>query len=132
MRATKPLRAVIIRAGIYTSKGNAVRTGRYLAIALTFWTIGFARDGGAPAEVSVDDASGAATPPSAPKPETIARTMRRWHDGTGMGFAFQAIIFLGGILPAALAVTGVLMWFRSRRWRADVARRRTVAMAPAE
>ena len=46
MRATKPLRAVIIRTGIYTSKGNAVRAGRYLAIALTFWAIAFAQTGG--------------------------------------------------------------------------------------
>lgn len=97
------------------------------------WSVAFARDGGAPAEVAVDDASGVATPPSPPKPETIARTMRRWHDGTGMGFAFQLVIFLGGILPAALAVTGIVMWLKSRRWRADVARRRAgAAMAPAE
>lgn len=36
---------MIIRAGIYTSKGNAVRAGRYLAIALTFWAIAFALTG---------------------------------------------------------------------------------------
>ncbi len=51
------------------------------------------------------------------KPETLARTMRRIHDGTGMPFVWQVIIFVGGILPALLAVTGILMWLRMRRRR---------------
>ena len=62
------------------------------------------------------DASGAVTT-RAPQPETLARTMRRWHDGTGMGPVWQAVIFVGGIIPAALAVTGVTMWIGTRRWR---------------
>jgi len=86
------------------------------------WKIAFAREG-VSAEVEVADATGRATPPRPPRPETLARTMRRWHDGTGMGPAWQTIIFVGGIIPAALAVTGIIMWLRSRGWRAD--RRRT-------
>ena len=35
------------------------------------------------------------------KPETLARTMRRIHDGTGMPLLWQLVIFLGGNLPAA-------------------------------
>lgn len=93
------------------------------------WKIGFARDGGT-AEVVVDDATGAATPPKSPQPETVARTMRRLHDGTGMGPLWQAIIFIGGILPALLAVTGVMMWLRSRRWRREIARRAEGKRAP--
>ncbi|MBO9698533.1 MAG: biotin/lipoyl-binding protein, partial [Sphingopyxis sp.] len=49
------------------------------------WTIQFETPG-APAEVKVADAGALATPPEADKPETLARTMRRWHDGTDMGF----------------------------------------------
>ena len=56
-------------------------------------------------------------PPPAPKPETLARTMRRWHDGTGMGLGWQIIIFLGGIIPAALSITGIIIWWRSRKPR---------------
>jgi uncharacterized iron-regulated membrane protein len=41
--------------------------------------------------------------------------MRRIHDGTGMAALWQAIIFLGGLVPAGLAVTGILMWLRARR-----------------
>ena len=43
--------------------------------------------------------------------------MRRWHDGTGMGALWQTIIFIGGLIPALLAVTGILMWLNLRRQR---------------
>lgn len=81
------------------------------------WKVSFARPGGA-AEVPVDDRSGAATAPKPPQPETAARLMRRVHDGTGMGALWQTIIFLGGLIPALLAVTGILMWLHLRRGRA--------------
>jgi uncharacterized iron-regulated membrane protein len=98
------------------------------------WKIAFARQGGT-AEVAIDDASGKATPPKPPRPETLARTMRRWHDGTGMGPVWQAVIFIGGIIPALLAVTGWVMWLRSRGWRAALERKRKsgrLAPQPAE
>ena len=34
-----------------------------------------------------------------------------------IGVAWQIIIFVGGILPALLAVTGILMWLRMRSRR---------------
>lgn len=73
--------------------------------------------------VSVADADGAAKPDRV-EPEPIARTMRRLHDGTGMGLLWQIVIFLGGILPAILAVTGVIMWWRARGWKAKLKARR--------
>lgn len=87
------------------------------------WKLSFERDV-SPAEVVVNDATGQVTPPKPPKPETLARTMRRLHDGTGMGPFWQTIIFLGGILPALLAVTGIIMWLRTRGWRATTAQRK--------
>jgi len=95
------------------------------------WKFAFRREGGM-AEVTVDDATGKASPPKPPQPETVARTMRRLHDGTGMGAVWQAIIFLGGIIPAILAVTGIMMWLNTRKWRGDVARRKKAKLAPAE
>jgi uncharacterized iron-regulated membrane protein len=81
------------------------------------WGVGFVREEGGPADYRVGDADAKVTPPGPPQPETIARVMRRWHDGDGMGFGWQLIIFLGGIIPAILSVTGILMWWRSRKWR---------------
>jgi len=52
--------------------------------------------------------------------------MRRIHDGTDMGIVWQVVVFLGGLLPAALAVIGVIMWWRARRWRGE-ARARSAA-----
>ena len=95
------------------------------------WKIGF-RGAGGPAEVSIDDATGKATPPRPAQPETVARTMRRLHDGTGMGPVWQTIIFVAGIVPAVLAVTGIMMWLRTRRWRGDVARKTAAKRAAAE
>lgn len=87
------------------------------------WKISFAREGG-PAEVVVDDSTGEVTPPRPPRAETRARLMRRWHDGTGMGIVWQALIFLGGIIPALLAITGIVMWLRSRGWKSKLKRKR--------
>ena len=90
------------------------------------WTIQFVTDG-PPAEVKVADANATASPPEPPRPETFARTMRRWHDGTDMGIVWQVVIFLGGIIPALLSVTGLVIW-----WRARSARRRAqAALSPA-
>ena len=77
------------------------------------WKISYQRQG-APAEVIVADGEESVKPPEPPQPETLARTMRRWHDGTGMGPVWQVIIFLGGIIPALLSITGLIIWWRAR------------------
>jgi uncharacterized iron-regulated membrane protein len=46
-----------------------------------------------------------------------------------MGLVWQTLIFLGGLAPALLGITGILMWLRTRGWRADVARRKAKAAA---
>ena len=127
-----------------TSVNAAVRAGQAFAAGpLTLitwptdkkgeWKISFAREGGA-AEVTVADNSGVATKPKPPQPETLARTMRRLHDGTGMGPVWQTIIFLGGIIPALLSITGIIIWWRSRKPRAKAAdyRKNGGTLQPAE
>ena len=113
-------------------------TGPLIAIAWPTdrkaeWKISYDR-AVAPAEVTVDDATRAATPPKPPQPETTARLMRRLHDGTGMGPIWQAVIFLGGIIPATLSITGIIIWWRSRRPRASARdyRKNAAALQPAE
>jgi len=89
------------------------------------WKVSFAREGG-PAEVGIDDRTGNVTPPRPPQPETTARLMRRIHDGTGMGALWQIIIFIGGIIPAMLAITGIIMWWKARRRRTSMIERRAL------
>lgn len=80
------------------------------------WKVAFA---GSVNGVAVDDRSGA-TKVERPGPEPLTRTMRRIHDGTRMGLVWQIILFLGGLFPAILAVTGIIMWWRARGWRAQL------------
>jgi uncharacterized iron-regulated membrane protein len=93
------------------------------------WKIAFATDAGT-AEIAIDDATGQARPSRQPAPETTARLMRRLHDGTGMGTIWQTLIFLGGIIPALLAVTGIMMWLRTRSARLRREKRRKAELAP--
>ena len=76
--------------------------------------------------LTFDDRTGAiAGAPSRPHGGPgLAGLMRRIHDGEGMGPVWQTVIFVGGILPAVLAITGVIMWWRARSWRAELAKRR--------
>jgi uncharacterized iron-regulated membrane protein len=83
--------------------------------------------------LTLDDRTGAiAVKPARPHGGPgLSGLMRRVHDGEGMGIVWQAIIFIGGILPAALAITGLIMWWRARVWRKALARRTREARVPA-
>lgn len=83
------------------------------------WKIGYQGAG----EVLVDDRNGRASLPRPPQPPTIARLMRRIHEGEAGGALWKLVVFVGGLIPAALAVTGVLMWWNSRV-RSDAMSRR--------
>jgi len=117
-----PLAAALTRA-------QAVAPGEVRQIAFPTdlkpeWVV---TSGGMP--VTIVDSTGAveAGPASGERAKTsVARWMRRIHDGTDMGIVWQVVVFLGGLLPAALAVTGVIMWWRARRWRGE-ARARSAA-----
>jgi uncharacterized iron-regulated membrane protein len=95
------------------------------------WTVSIDRSGGEQASVKVAATGLGVTvePNRGEPPETLARLMRRVHDGNDTPFAWQLIVFLGGILPAALAITGVIMWWRARRWRGDLGARRIARAA---
>jgi len=82
------------------------------------WTIAAGRG----RVIAVDDATGTAR--AAPDRARVRPFYRRLHDGTGMGLVWQVVIFLGGLAPALLGTTGILMWLRTRGWRADVAKRK--------
>lgn len=50
-------------------------------------------------------------------PDPLSRLMRQVHDGAGMGIVWQTIIFVGGMAPVVLSVTGLIMWLRRRARR---------------
>ena len=134
MRAA-PLEAPVLTIDQARAAAQPHATGELVSIGWPTdqkaeWKISFKREGGA-ADVAVADATGEVTPPKPPPPETVARTMRRWHDGTGMGPVWQVVIFLGGIIPALLSVTGIIIWWRARRPRQKARdHQRLMAIAP--
>lgn len=83
------------------------------------WRLQFAAAAGAPPmTIEVDDASGAARPwHSAGAADPLNRLMRQIHDGGGTGLVWQSIVFVSGLLPLLLAVTGVMIWLRRRRMK---------------
>lgn len=87
------------------------------------WRVGFKAAGAErPKAVEVLDATGevkaarggADRGGASDRRDEISPLMRRIHDGADMGIVWQVIIFAGGIAPALLSVTGVVMWLRRR------------------
>lgn len=132
VRAAPPLPLVETRqtprqvrwAGLFRDRGH-LETIAWPTDRAPQWTVTYRSEDG-PYEFNVDDETGTVTVPE-PRPETTARTMRRWHDGDGMGLIWQIVIFLGGLAPAVLAITGIIMWLRARKWRGQAAKRAKVA-----
>ena len=125
------LDAVIARA---RGVGQGVGRGELSSVAwpttLTAdWTVTFGGRGGAGVKVADDTGTAIAAP--ARQRGGVAQLMRRIHDGNGMWVVWQVIIFIGGILPAVLAVTGVIMWWRARGWRAAVRQKKRAVRAKA-
>ncbi|KQT34838.1 hypothetical protein ASG29_01390 [Sphingomonas sp. Leaf412] len=78
------------------------------------WTLAYATQ---PMRVvTVADDSGTVAPVVDRGP-TLARWVRRLHDGTDMGTAWRLLLSAGGLVPLLLATTGVAMWWRRPRRR---------------
>jgi uncharacterized iron-regulated membrane protein len=97
------------------------------------WRVQVAAEGAPPSTLQVADGSlqvkadrgggGRATQ------DSFSRLMRTIHDGQETPFVWQFIVFLGGVAPALLAITGIIMWAR-RQFR--LARLRRPELQPAE
>lgn len=134
MNRAQPLASVATPLAAARAAALALQPGRVTQIVWPTdykpaWQFTIAPGRGGPVTVAVDDAHGQAVraPDMNMGQAATARLMRRIHDGTDMGPVWQAIIFLGGLLPAVLAVTGVVMWWRARGWNAELAARRGAA-----
>jgi uncharacterized iron-regulated membrane protein len=74
------------------------------------------------ATVVVEDRSGVVERLRGPLAgDRAAQWMRRIHEGGHSGPIWQLVVFLTGIFPLVFAVTGVIMWWRGRRSRQDLA-----------
>lgn len=98
------------------------REGRLVQLGLPngdppLWSATVITAGGKQARLQIDDANGSVQPAVPFQRGRIAGLMRMIHDGDDTGPVWQTIIFLAGIAPAALGVTGITMWLRTRRWR---------------
>ena len=98
------------------------------------WRVQMKSADGQPLSLSVNDNNGQvksnARTVTTSSGDSFSRLMRNLHDGGGMGLIWQVVIFIGGILPAALAFTGVVMWLRKRKQKAALNRR--LAPAPGD
>lgn len=91
------------------------------------WRVGFRAPGAdRPKTVQVVDATGQVKAgrdggqggPGAPgSADRISPLMRQIHDGANTGIVWQTIIFVAGIAPALLGITGVVMWLQRRARR---------------
>jgi uncharacterized iron-regulated membrane protein len=71
-----------------------------------------------PVTVLIDDRSGAITKAEALTGDRIGLWIRRLHEGSDAGGIWRFVVFVSGIAPALLGVTGILVWLRQRRQRA--------------
>jgi len=73
--------------------------------------------------VMVDDRGGGASRASPQLAgDSVAAWIRWIHDGSRGGIVWQVIIFLCGIFPTVLAITGVIIWLQRRVRRAATLR----------
>ena len=66
----------------------------------------------------VDDRSGAVTKVTPQSGDRIAQWIRWIHEGSHSGVLWQFLVFLCGVLPTGFAVTGTMIWLRSRKAKA--------------
>jgi uncharacterized iron-regulated membrane protein len=130
----KPLDVPATPLATVVERALAASPGRVAAVSWPTdqkreWAVDVAPDKGRATSVTVSDADGIArvAPSRGPQQQTLAQLMRQIHDGSDTPFIWQLIIFLGGLIPAVLAVTGIIMWARARKWRGDLAARRAAS-----
>jgi len=76
----------------------------------------------ATATFAVDDRSGAVARLPDPLAGDRAAQWIRWvHEGSHSGPLWQFVVFLTGVFPLVFVVTGVIMWWRGRRTRRELA-----------
>jgi uncharacterized iron-regulated membrane protein len=76
-----------------------------------------AEDRTEPVTIMINDRSGAITTVEPLPGDRVAFWIRWLHEGSHAGEIWRFIVFLSGVIPAVLGVTGILVWLRQRRQR---------------
>ncbi len=83
------------------------------------WRVQLREDGKSePTTILIDDRSGAVRTVEPLAGDRIAFWIRWLHEGSHAGEVWRLIVFVTGLMPAVLGVTGILVWLRQRRQRA--------------
>ena len=83
------------------------------------WRVRLNIDGRAePVTLTINDRSGEIKAIEPLAGDRVAFWIRWLHEGSHAGEVWRFIVFLSGIMPAVLGVTGILIWLRQRRQRA--------------
>lgn len=117
--------AEVIAAGL-----AAIGEGDFLGVDMPVlgtedWTVTARVPGGPPKAILVRDGTldtAEPAPPAEPTPgDRFTHLMHILHDGTELGLPYRWIIFIAGLLPTLLLVTGVILWLRRRATKARAA-----------
>ncbi|CAN5186256.1 PepSY domain-containing protein [soil metagenome] len=83
------------------------------------WRVRLREDGNAkPVTITINDRSGDVSVVEPLSGDRTASWIRWLHEGSHSGEIWRFVVFLSGIMPAVLGVTGILVWLRQRRQRA--------------
>jgi len=83
------------------------------------WRVRLREDGKTePVTIMINDRSGEVSVVQPLSGDRTASWIRWLHEGSHSGEVWRFVVFLSGIMPAVLGVTGILVWLRQRRQRA--------------
>jgi uncharacterized iron-regulated membrane protein len=86
------------------------------------WRVQLRRATGGGVTVLVDDRTRTVSRAPEPLAGDRAAQMIRWiHEGEAGGPLWRVVVFLCGVMPSALGITGLVVWLRGRRQRRLVA-----------
>jgi uncharacterized iron-regulated membrane protein len=86
--------------------------------ATPVWTVQLARAGDS-LTLSIDGARGVVSEaPPTPPAATLGGEIHKIHGGEALGPVWTILVFLSGLAPTLLGVTGIVMWLRRRKVRA--------------
>jgi uncharacterized iron-regulated membrane protein len=123
LRATGPLGPEQAIASARTAITNARIMSLELPAVENSYVAEFAPQGLAPSEprvlVVLDSSSGEITYIDDPRNYSLRDQALNWqhllHFGVGLGPVWMVLVFLSGLLPLLLAITGITVWWKRRR-----------------